>query len=104
MKPGGQLIYTTFERLPVDEAYDKMDKTKWCKYQHSRFMSSFCRSENPFEEFKKLTLEIGFQEDKFALIDNLSLYTPNESIMRGKQFFISNFYVLYMMFSIICLK
>lgn len=88
LKPGGQLIYTSLERLPVDEPYEKLDKTKWKKFQHSRVLSPFSKSENPFEEYRNLTKEVGFEEDVITLLEDLDMYFKNESITRCKIFFI----------------
>lgn len=84
LKPGGQLIFTTFERLPMGEAYEKIDKTKWKKFHHSKILSPFWESKSPFTEYKELTLRIGFQEDIMVLLDGFGVYAPNEQDARSK--------------------
>lgn len=86
LKPGGQLIYTTFDRLPLDEPYKKLDNTKWKILQHSRVLSPFSISENPFEEYKNLTREVGFQENLITMFEDQDMYFKNESITRCKTF------------------
>lgn len=69
LKPGGQLVYITFERTPMDVAYEELDKTKWRKYNHSKAMSAFCKNKSPREEYQKLMSEIGFEENFITLED-----------------------------------
>lgn len=91
LKPGGQLIFTTFDRLPMDKAYEELDKSKWKKYQHFRAMSPFWNSTNPFEDYKNLTKVVGFQEDIMAIVNDCYLYAPSLTIFRGKRTFYSMF-------------
>lgn len=78
-------MYTAFERLPMGEAYEKLDKTKWRKYKHSNILSPFWDTKSPFEEYKKLTLEIGFLEDIITLMDDQCIYAPNNEVARSKE-------------------
>lgn len=57
--------------MPMDEAFDNLDKTKWSKYQHSKFNSLFWKSSNPKEEYRKLMKEIGFEEKFISLQDDI---------------------------------
>lgn len=70
----------------MDEAYETLDKTKWIKLKHYKVMSAFCKSENPFERYKAVTKEVGFQENILTSLDDLHLYYPNEQKMRSKNF------------------
>lgn len=83
LKPGGQLIYTTFEHLPMDEAYEKLDETKWGKYQHSKYISAFWKSENPLNDYRELTKEVGFVENSITSEDECLRY-HNVEVFRGK--------------------
>lgn len=95
-------MYTAFERLPMGEAYEKLDKTKWSKYKHSEILSPFWNTESPFEEYKNSTLEIGFLEDLFTLMEDQCVYAPNNEVARSKAFIYVTILItsIYIMFNI----
>lgn len=72
-----------FEKMPMDEVYEQLDKTKWCKYQHSKMMSAFWSSKNPQEDYRKLMKETGFEEN-FITSQNECIIIPNLETARGK--------------------
>lgn len=73
----------------MDEPYEKLDKTKWTKYQHFSVLSPFTKSANPLEEYRNVLKKVGFLEDVVTLLENLDMYFKNEKITRGK-FFIND--------------
>lgn len=85
LKPGGHLIYSTFEHLPLNEAYENLDKTKWGKYNHSNFISAFWKRQDPLEDFRKLTQRIGFKEIIITSQDGI-LRLPDLDTARGTFF------------------
>lgn len=80
------MIFTGFEHLPANEAYENLDKTKWSKFQHSKIMSAFWDKESPIDEYKIIIEEVGFQIDTLTLFEDLNLLFPNEENLRSKSF------------------
>lgn len=60
LRPGGQLFITTFAESPLDQAYEKLDDTKWDKYRNWMANSCFYKVENPEDEYRKAIEEQGF--------------------------------------------
>lgn len=60
LKPGGQLMFNTFEKTFMDEVYDEFDNGKWGKYDNRKAMSPFYFYENPFAEYKALIKNLDF--------------------------------------------
>lgn len=60
LKPGGQFMFTAFEEVFTDEAFEKLDQQKWKKYHNYKAMSPFYKCCNPLEEYKKCIESVGF--------------------------------------------
>lgn len=60
LKPGGQLFFSTFQKVFTDDAYEKLDEGKWSKYENRKAISPFHKSDDPVQEYKKIIESVGF--------------------------------------------
>lgn len=66
LKPGGQLMFNTFEKTFMDDAYNELDNGKWRKYDNRKSISPFYWHENPFAEYESLLKSLGFVNCHFS--------------------------------------
>lgn len=86
LKPGGQLFFMGFEKNLVDDVYQKMDKGKWSKYNHSKSLSPFYNCENPVEEYKSVIQSLGYTDCHFFVHSRKD--TIPEKAFNGKLLFL----------------
>lgn len=67
LKPGGQLFFSAFVRTFKDEAYDKLDKGTWSKYNNSKYKSPFHYSADPKKYYDKLISSLRYDECHLSL-------------------------------------
>lgn len=60
LKPGGQFMFNAFEEVFTDEAFEKLDQGKWCKYNKSKAISPFYKYDNVLKEYEKVINNVGF--------------------------------------------
>lgn len=65
LKPGGQLMFHTLDKMFTEEAYDKLDEGIWMKYNNRKSNSSFFKYEDPMKEYKTLIESLGFIDCHF---------------------------------------
>lgn len=60
LKPGGQLYFYTFEKIPVDFVLDALDQGKWSHYKNGIAISPFYKCEDVMVEYKNLIKSFDF--------------------------------------------
>lgn len=66
LKPGGQIMFHTLDKMFTEEAYEKLDQGKWKKYQNRKSNSPFFSSEDPMKEYISLIESLGFIDCHFS--------------------------------------
>lgn len=62
LKPGGQLLITVFEEMPIDEVLEKLDQGKWAVYEHYKALSPTYKVENAMKYYKRIAKGVGFSD------------------------------------------
>lgn len=62
LKSQGQFFIITFVSTPMDDAQDKLDHSKWCKYDNLRASATFYKTLDAAKEYRKIIESLAFQE------------------------------------------
>lgn len=60
LKPGGELLFTVFKEMPIDEGLERMDEGKWMKYDHYKALSPTYKSQEGIAYYEKIANDTGF--------------------------------------------
>lgn len=80
-------MFNAFEEIFTDEAFEKLDKGKWGKYDHYKAISPFYQFEKPLEEYRKIVEALGFV--------NCHLYMEHFKLQFRKEDFDGNFFTCF---------
>lgn len=60
LRPGGQLFFNAFAKVPQDDVFDILDKGKWGRYENWKSHSPFYNHTDPRQSYEDLIKDIGF--------------------------------------------
>lgn len=82
LKPGGQLVFFTFEKMPADSAFDALDQGKWSHYNNGIAISPFYRCDDVIVEYQNVIKSVGFGD--YHIFKQPFKLKPTERVFEGE--------------------